>query len=111
MNNNSVVKVVYNTCFGGFSLSKEAIDMYEKLSGKTLKRYGYWADIGGISRSDPTLVHVVETLREAAWGPCSRLSIATVPEGCLYRIDEYDGRESVETKDTYEWTLATNSPT
>lgn len=111
MNNNSVVKVVYNTCFGGFNLSKEATDMYEKLSGKTLERYGDWADIGGISRSDPALVHVVETLGDAAGGAHSRLAITTVPEGSFYRIDEYDGRESVETKDTYEWTLATNSPT
>lgn len=97
------VKIVYNECFGGFSLSKKALEMYKELSGKSLDIYG------DISRHDPILVHVVETLGEDAGDRYSRLAITSVPEGTLYRIDEYDGRESVETVDTYTWTLATNA--
>ncbi len=100
------VKVVYNACYGGFSLSPKAGDLYEELSGKKLQRYGdyVWGD--GVSRSDPFLVQVVETLGKDASGQCAKLAITTVPKGCLYRIDEYDGLESVETPDTMDWTVA-----
>jgi hypothetical protein len=52
------------------------------------------------------LVQVVEELGDKANGRCAKLRIAEVPAGTLYRIDEYDGFESVETKDSYEWNVA-----
>ena len=57
-------------------------------------------------RNDPILVQVVEELGDKANGRCAKLRIAEVPAGTLYRIDEYDGFESVETKDSYEWNVA-----
>jgi len=83
-------KVVYNACFGGFGLSDEAEARYAELSG---------SDGGYQSRHDPILVRVVEELGEAASG---NLRIAEI-EGSIYRIDEYDGSESVETPDSYDW--------
>ncbi len=59
-----------------------------------------------IERNDPALVQVVEELGDRANGQCAKLRIAEVPAGTLYRIDEYDGNESVETKDTYDWKVA-----
>ena len=59
-----------------------------------------------IERNDPALVQVVEELGDKANGMCAKLCIEEVPAGTLYRIDEYDGFESVETKDTYEWKMA-----
>ena len=59
-----------------------------------------------IERNDPVLVQVVEELGDLANGPYAKLKITEVPAGTLYRIDEYDGSESVETKDTYEWKIA-----
>jgi hypothetical protein len=59
-----------------------------------------------IERNDPALVQVVEELGDRANGQCAKLRIAEVPAGTLYRIDEYDGNESVETKYAYDWKVA-----
>lgn len=59
-----------------------------------------------IERNDPALVQVVEELGDKANSMYAKLRIAEVPAGTLYRIDEYDGNESVETKDTYDWKVA-----
>jgi hypothetical protein len=59
-----------------------------------------------IERDDPALVQVVEELGEAANGDYARLEIEEVPAGTLYRIDEYDGKESVETRESYDWKIA-----
>lgn len=53
-----------------------------------------------IERHDPVLVRVVEELgSEKASGMCSSLAIADIGES-LYRIEEYDGFESVITPET-----------
>ncbi len=59
-----------------------------------------------ISRDDPTLAQVVEELGDAASGKFAKLKIADVPSGAKYRIDEYNGFESVMTPDDYDWTVA-----
>lgn len=59
-----------------------------------------------LSRTDPVLVQVVEELGEAASSWAADLQIAEVSEGTKYRIDEYDGNESVMTVDDYEWSIA-----
>lgn len=125
-------KVVYNRCFGGFSLSEEAIQRYFQLKGWELLvvpgDFGinyhfkgpfpdgitvenavehidelddsYWYD-RYVDRDDPILVQVVEELGEKADGSFARLAIAEV-EG-PYRIDEYDGQESVMEPKDYTW--------
>ncbi len=54
-------------------------------------------------RSHPLLVKVVEMLGNRANGHCAELKVHTLPSTSLYRIQEYDGRESVEefTQDHY----------
>lgn len=90
-------KVVYNACFGGFSLSEEAMARLRKLG----------ADIGSeymtdpLPRHDPRLVRVIEELGEAAGGRFAKLSIREISEP--YRITEYDGFESVEVPSDIEW--------
>jgi hypothetical protein len=59
-----------------------------------------------IERTDPALVQVVEELGEAAGGQFAKLCIKELPAGTLYRIDEYDGYETVETNNSYEWKVA-----
>lgn len=59
-----------------------------------------------IERTDPTLVQVVEEMGKAASGDYAKLMIEEVPVGTLYRIDEYDGYESVKTRETYDWSIA-----
>lgn len=90
-------KVVINTCFGGFSLSDKA----EKwLSEKGLKFD--WSR--GIERHNPLLVECVETLGKEANGSCARLAVEIIDSN-MYRIDEYDGQESVITPDNQDYTI------
>ena len=57
-----------------------------------------------IPRHDPALVEMVEELgSEKASSRFADLKIAIIT-GTQYRIDEYDGNESVETPDNQEWT-------
>jgi hypothetical protein len=139
-----MTKIVYNDCFGGFSLSHEAIMRYAEIKGITLY-VGEESDFGthyylcpedewkrinaeewkqpvapgrfdasnrlyfsdrDIERNDPALAQVVEELGESAGGSYSKLRIVEIPAGTQYRIDEYDGRESVETHDSYDWKIA-----
>jgi hypothetical protein len=145
------MKVVYNACYGGFSLSDAAMRRYAEIKGITL--YPEKDDLTGhftvywtvpkeqrsailstndwhtapiearaasnraysemvlgsrdFERDDPVLVRVVEELGDAANGQCAKLKIEDVPAGTLWRIDEYDGNESVATQDSYEWKVAT----
>ena len=62
-------------------------------------------DIYG-DRNDPILIQVIEELRDRANGHCSKIKLHDLPAGTLYRIDEYDGLESVATNDSYEWSVA-----
>ena len=142
-----MTKVVYNACFGGFGLSREAIQRYWEIKGQQIwiedsKEYPalgiftvwlvppeerlelrydeefdamtteekiaynkahseqtWYAD--GVDRHDPALVQVVEELGNKANGNYAELRIAEVSGP--YRIDEYDGSESVETPDSYIW--------
>jgi hypothetical protein len=137
-----MTKVVYNACYGGFNLSREACKRYWELQGKEVwikdgdfmdtftvwlvppeerltkpepwysapieERIAYnkkhseqtWSD-HNISRHDPILAQVVEELGDKANGMCAKLAIAEVSGP--YRIDEYDGNESVETPGSYDW--------
>lgn len=115
-------KIAYNRCFGGFSLSRDAVIRAREISGDpkwggcALKGEKY--DDGSIAdmdsghldyefpRHDPVLVKVIEELGDKANGMCAELAIADVPNGARYRIDEYDGRERVMAPDDYDWKTA-----
>ena len=91
------VKVVFNCCFGGFDLSDSAI--------KYLVEHGIEEDdIYDLPRHHPLLVKCVEELGDSADGFCSRLTVKEI-NGFQYRIDEYDGSESVIEPDEIEWTF------
>lgn len=95
-------KIVYNNCYGGFSLSDEGIALYKTIKGSVPNNF-YDRDI---DRADPALVEVVETLGEKADGGFASLKIREIPKGTKYRIDEYDGSESVMTIEDYDWETA-----
>ena len=65
----------------------------------------YYTD-RSIERDDPILVQMVEELGDEANGYCASLEIAEVTAGTAYRIDEYDGSESVMTSNDYDWKIA-----
>ena len=118
-----MTKIVYNACYGGFGLSAAAMKRYAEIKG-----WQYLApdstsswDVGWVlddegkqhsqydldaNRADRALVQVVEELGDAANGFAANLRIYELPAGTKYRIDEYDGQESVCTIDDYYWSIA-----
>ena len=83
------MKVVINGCYGGYSLSDEAL-AYLGIPGGS--RYAYDDD-----RTNPKLVECVEKLGEAAsYGLGSSLYVVEVPDDVKWTITEYDGVEQVE---------------
>jgi hypothetical protein len=140
-----MTKVVYNACYGGFNLSREACERYWEIKGQQVwieqneqfksfdmftvwlvppekrltkpepwysapveervafnKQYSEQTWSGDdVARHDPILVQVVEELGEKANGSCARLAIDEVSGP--YRIDEYDGFETVKEPDGYDW--------
>lgn len=107
------MKVVINSCYGGFGLSDEAMVCYFDLkgwdieiedTGCSLGRYAYYVLDGDtreyfcssdIDRSDKILVEVVELLGEKANGDFSKLKIVDIPDDIEWDIVEYDGREHI----------------
>lgn len=144
------MKIVINSCYGGFSLSPKGERRYLELNGldsyfykqskynhtdgmmefvridniddvpdlffycttydqgKTLPNYP--KDIfhsRGLKRSDPILVQVVEELGAESFGKCAELEIVDIDKGRWFKIDEYDGYESIQYRDIDdEWILA-----
>lgn len=106
--------LVINACYGGFGLSKEAIELGRKLSGNPKWRdsilKGELYPDGQVSthnacddepRDDTILVEVVKQLGEKANGDYAELKLVTVES--KYRIVEYDGYETVEEPDSISW--------
>ena len=90
-------KVAFNSCFGGFSLSKRAMEWLEERGAE---------DMGErpSCRHHPLLIECIEALGDDADGNCASLSIREIP-GTQYKIDEYDGSESVVCpEDGEHWT-------
>lgn len=86
-------KVVINACFGGFDLSDKAIKWLKSNSDIVVEDdYEY----NFVERHNPYLVKCVETLGKEASTCYSKLEVVEI-EGNYYRIEEYDGAESIHT--------------
>lgn len=99
-----MVKIVYNACYGGFSLSEKAVEKYADLKG--LSYFALGAGGRDIPRNDPVLAQVVEELGREADGDCAKLMIYEIPAGTKYYIDEYDGMEHIIEFDDFLWETA-----
>ena len=116
----SDTKVIINACYGGFSLDDEAKREYLRRTGQTWTEEDSGYRIVGpnfyvegklwtertLPRTDPALIALVEEWGDRANGMCANLKVETVPEGSLYRIDEYDGFEGIEYRDDIDWETA-----
>jgi hypothetical protein len=86
------MKVVINDCYGGFGLSKKALDMLGLKSDSIFDR----------DRANPKLVEVVEKLGEKANGFCASLRVIEIPDDVKeWYIDDYDGVETIHEKHRY----------
>ena len=94
-------KVVINTGYGGFSLSKEVKQQYLQAT-KDVKRGEYWHIDTHIERDDPCLIQLIESVGiELAGGVSSQLKIVELPDDVPedgWTIMEYDGMEWVAEK-------------
>jgi hypothetical protein len=106
-----VQRIVINTCYGGFSLSRDATLKYLELAGieyalveqedrerqlrlgDRIMVEGHEFSSRSIDRDDPALVSVVRQLGSKAGGEYAKLKIVEVPGGVEWGIEEYDGRE------------------
>lgn len=109
-------KIVINGCYGGFSVSPAGVRLGRQLSGDPM--WGGACLVGDrfesgeavdrswgtrdVARHDPVLVQVVEIMGAEASGTAAKLEVVEI-SGRRYRIDEYDGMETVETPDTMDW--------
>lgn len=94
-------KVVINACYGGFGLSKEAIDEYAKRKGIALGKWNstwkFYEEMSDrrIARDDADLVDIVESMGEKSYGWAAELKVVEIPEDVEWEIQEYDGSEWV----------------
>ena len=119
----SQTTIVINKCYGGFNLSDAAIVRLAELGSPYVRKMteeerehavfndsGYLFQSWDIPRHDKLLIQVINELgAEAASGTCSELKVLTIP-GHLYKIEEYDGLEHVDTPATIHWVDATEAP-
>ena len=87
-------KVALNGCYGGFGLSDEAKELYEKKSGK---EFDSWE----IKRTCPLLIETIEELgtkKASDW--CSNIYFEEISQDTIdanaWEIDEYDGSETLK---------------
>lgn len=85
-------KVVYNDCYGGFSLSK--------LAEELLVQQGH-INPYDLPRHHPDLVALVSLLGKKASGEYANLDIYEVSG--KYFIRDYDGQENVVEPEDLEW--------
>lgn len=95
-------KVVINTCFGIFLLSRKAEDWLN--TNYNIKPSEYI----DLARHDLRLIECVETLGSEANGQFSELTVVKIP-GNKYKIEEYDGLESIITPEMdFNWITITD---
>lgn len=90
------MKVVINTCYGGFDLSDDA---KKRLASEGVKDPESDSGDDKDFRSHPALVRLVEEIGDAACASrVSSLKVVEVPDNIEWEIDEYDGKEWIAEK-------------
>ena len=78
------MKIVLNSCFGGFSVSEECMKALDLKSE-------YSAD-----RCDPRLIKMVEEDSELVSGFCAKLRVVEIPDTATdWELTSYDGLEGI----------------
>lgn len=89
--------------FNDLFFSCTTCDQGEKIMGYPKDAFEKY----NIQRNDPDLVQVVEEMGKEASGKCANLVVVEIENGRWYKINDYDGYESIEYRDIdNEWELA-----
>lgn len=70
-------------------------DIYHRYKGKSRMSERYWDRWTDKNRAHPLIVRLVEELGSVASGPYGDLRIVEIPDGVVWHIEEYDGREHI----------------
>ena len=85
---NAKIKIVINTCYGGFGLAPEVIELYEMVVGEASRSRAF--------RSDPVLISIIEEFGiEKAGARFAELKIVEIPADVNWEIREDDGLEMI----------------
>ena len=90
-------KVAYNDCYGVFELSKEAKDWLKE-------HYPNYSDKYYSIRHDPRLIECIETLGDKVNETYSLIKIHEI-KGNKYRINNYDGMETIIEPNDLNWII------
>lgn len=89
------MKIVINSCHGGFSMSEKAQKLFCQYSMIEWKDWQEDWSYYDIERNDQHLVRVVEELGDGVNGRFSELKVVDIPDEVEWHISEYDGLEWV----------------
>ena len=87
------VKIVINKCFGGFSLSRKALQELKSCNNKPVEEFKFSGVC--IARDNPNLIRIVEQLGSEANGSYAELAIIENPDDVKWEIMEHNGKEWV----------------
>lgn len=103
------MKIVISTSHGGFRLSEDVLKYmgipyimtdYETIPSVAIDSLEF--------RTNPKLIEFIEAFGSVcASGKWANLQIEEIPKGTLFRIQEYDSAEWIETSDDIDWWIAT----
>ena len=94
-------KVAYNSCYGGYNFSDEALEWFNKEFGTDFDSTYRMSEL---PRHDSRIIQCIEELGADADAECASLMIETI-ESPMYFIEEYDGSETVMVPDSIDWTI------
>ncbi len=102
-------EIAINICYGGFGLSRKAMEFLCELGDKKAKEVlnpssqlggheSFFSDIHYERRDCPLLIQAIKILGEEAYGNYSKLKIVEIPDDVEWQIEEYDGMEHIAEK-------------
>ncbi len=94
-NSSETIDVLYNNCYGGYSVSDEAKKLYKEYTDNDYGKLNYERE----ERHCPYIIKVFETLGSKKFGDSySQIELHKIPiyMEYYYSIHEYDGMEGVE---------------
>ena len=102
------MKIVINSCFGGFEVSKYFLEYYDiPYDGHYNFYFPKNIEVESL-RTDNRLIEFIEKFgSKIASGKYSELKVVEIPKGTLYKINEYDGLETIKYKENDDWSIAT----
>lgn len=95
-----MIKIAINTDYGGFSLSKRALEYIgiepsKRSDGSEFWDYWHFKN----DRTNPLLIQAIEVLGASVCnGRCADIKVIEIPDDVDWEIDNHDGIETIHEK-------------